>query len=181
MNDFEKMIRDMVANGAKMEDIAQATGDTLNKIQKEQSDWKNQRKKRYEELENKFHQCYADGQMKPEDVGILAALVISPSYPDWKAKDIDEFAEAVVEMIRMRAEMVGKSPMEGIFKVLDMAAEWSKERVDAMEQKVAGKESKTASSNPACSCGSDRTCSHKAIKTDAQRIDEFLRDLGVRR
>lgn len=174
MTDFEKMIREMVEAGAKMEDIAKVTGDTLNAIQKEQSEKKNGRTIRYEELEEKFHQRYAEGCFDVEDIAVLAALVVTPDYPDWTVDNINEFIEGITETIKMRAEMVGKSPIEGIMKALDMAGEMGKEKINAIRVKTS-----TPSKDTESNCGAGQKCACKKPKSDKDKVNEFLKDLGL--
>lgn len=175
MTDFEKMIRDMVANGAKAEDIAKATGDTLNAIQKEKKAQKSERDRAYEKLEEEFHQSYAEGRMDLHDVGVLAALVTAPDYPNWTEKDLVEFVEAVEDTIRMRAAIVGKSLMDGLTEIFDIAG-------NIMDEKGGGKhlprneEKKCADHKSGCTCGG--TCK-AATKSDEQRVKDFLKQLDT--
>lgn len=171
MTDFEKMIREMVAAGAKMDDIAKATGDTLNAIQKEQSEQKNGRAVCYEELEAKFHKRYSEGHFDVGDVAVLAALVVTPDYPEWTVDNINEFIEGIAETIKMRAELVGKSPIDGIVKILDMAGEIGKEKIGAMKAKEKEEIKR--------SCGAGRKCTCKDNKSDRDKVNEFLKDLGL--
>lgn len=172
MTDFEKMIREMVDAGAKVEDIAKATGDTLNAIQKERATKESDRSKRYRELTNEFHDRYNDDHLGIEEVGILAALVVAPSYPEWTVDNIDEFVEGIAETVKMRAEMVGKSPIEGIMRALDMAGEWSKEKIGAMR-------SETTKDVKVHNCGAGRKCTCKDTRSDKDKVNQFLADLGL--
>lgn len=174
MTDFEKMIREMVDAGAKMEDIAKATGDTLNAIQKEQSEKKNGRTARYEELEEKFHQRYAEGRFDVGDVAILAALVVTPDYPEWTVDNINEFVDGITETIKMRAELVGKSPIDGIVKILDMASEIGKEKAGVIFGKVPVHDKASVHK-----CGSDGKCTCKDTRSDKDKVNQFLADLGL--
>ena len=175
MTDFEKMIRDMVANGAKVEDIAKWTGDTLNTIQKEQATKKSNRSELYEALEGKFHQKYAEGYFDVGDVAILAALVVTPDYPEWTVNNINEFVDGVTEVIKMRAEMVGRTPIEGIMKALDMAGEIRKEKLGAMRVKTEDKPKRTmVNQNEA-----GKKCTCKKNESDTDKVNKFLKDLGL--
>lgn len=170
MTDFEKMIRDEMANGTSPEDIAKATTEVLNRIQKERDEVKSLSREYYKQLEEQFHKSYASGHLGIEDVGILATLVVAPNYPNWKVLDMVEFKDGVVDMLKMRAELIGKSPLEGLFKALDMAEEWGKEKVNGVKDKVGEK-----APDPDKKCGVDRICTCKNSKTDAQKIREFLK------
>lgn len=173
MKDFEKMIRDMVANGASADDIAKVTGDTLNAIQKEKTSEKNKRDFLYQELETKFHQHYGKQKLNLDDVGILATLVVAPDYPDWTDKDINEFMTGTVETLKLRAEVVGKGPLDALFTMLDMATDMTQENKDG--KKMTNPWTKKADSNGDCACGAGRTCSHSDTRTDTQKVKDFLK------
>ncbi len=173
MKDFEKMIRDMVANGASADDIAKVTGDTLNAIQKEKTSEKNKRDSLYQELEEKFHQHYSKQKLDLNDVGILATLVVAPDYPDWTDKDINEFMTGTVETLKLRAGVVGKGPLDALFTMLDMANDMVQDSKD--EKKMVNPCTKKENKSEDCKCGAGRTCTHSDTRTDVQKIKDFLK------
>lgn len=99
------------------------------------------------------------------DVARLAALVASPSYPNWTEEDIANFVAAVEENVQFLAEIQGKSISESIKALTENYFD-----TDIFDKLFPNKSRENKQK-----CGN--TCSCKTVKSDAERIKEFLKNL----
>ena len=173
--DFETMIRTEVRNGKSVDDLCSIISSALNEVLQEENQKKVQidkRKQTVESVRQVFVSNYDKGHLGLPDVGALAVLCVEKDYPDWTEDDIQKFHQAVVDNVKTLAELQGKSPMESLAKVFsdifDNAANKSnKNAAGASKEKCNG----TCGVDKTCTCGKDK------VKTDAERIREFINRL----
>lgn len=114
---LERRINDLHHMGMDPNEIRDLITNTLDNLIAEKVADKAQEENRRElayisEVEDTFHNNYANEHLGIPDVAALALLVCKKDYPEWTVEDMDEFMETIDEVVRMAAEMVGKDPME---------------------------------------------------------------------
>lgn len=173
--DFETMIRTEVRNGKSIDDLCSIISSALNEVLQEENQKKAQideRKQTIESIRQTFVSSCDKKCLNLADVGALAVLCVEKDYPSWTVDDIQKFHQAVVDNVKTLAELQGKSPMESLAKVFgdifDNAANKSnKTAASSSKEKCGG----TCGVDKICTCGKDK------VKTDAERIREFINRL----
>ena len=161
--DFETMIREARDNGVSIDDIAKMFSKTLNAVQQEEQEQKqnsvaNKRKVALEHLENTFYESIAKGQLDCSDAAALFTLTMAEKYTDWTAEDIEDFFGTIQMTARTTAKLIGKSPEE----MFGMLRNKSIEILDEVLKPVVEK----------------APIKSKDDKSDDEKIAEFLKLFG---
>lgn len=165
-SDFNTLIRNAMANGATAEDIAEQVGSILNEIEANKSKV-NKRQAAVDSIEETFHKNYASKHLSISDVAALALLVVEKDYPDWTPEDINDFMASVDENVRIIAKMIKGNPLENIGELLSALKDETKGRLVGC-LKLGGTDRK---------CEDKCSCEKSNVKSDIERIKEFLNSL----
>ena len=107
--DYTNMIKCALDGGASLDDIAKEFTDALNVFNK-QNQVRKARQQALDEIE-----CDFLNALDAEHIGQLAVLVYAPSHPEWDADTINKYAEAITEIARISARIVGMNNINDAF------------------------------------------------------------------
>lgn len=107
--DYTNMIKCALDGGASLDDIAKEFTDALNVFNK-QNQVRKARQQALDEIE-----CDFLNALDAEHIGQLAVLIYAPSHPEWDADTINKYAEAITEIARISARIVGMNNINDAF------------------------------------------------------------------
>ena len=107
--DYTNMIKCALDGGASLDDIAKEFTDALNVFNK-QNQVRKARQQALDEIE-----CDFLNDLDAEHIGQLAVLIYAPSHPEWDADTINKYAEAITEIARISARIVGMNNINDAF------------------------------------------------------------------
>lgn len=134
--DFEAMIREAQKNGLTIDDIAKTFSKTLNTIQKEDQK-KDARDELIKHMKDQFATAVSKNHFNCTDAATLCTIVMAEKYPDWTAKDINNYFQIIKLNAETAATMIGKEPddifqmsLDKIAKLFDIGPK-SKDKSDS--------------------------------------------------
>lgn len=171
--DFETMIRAELRNGKSIDDIAKIMSTAINDVLQEENQklaQTEERKQVIESVRQVFVSNYEKGHFDLSDVGALAVLCVEKDYPNWTKEDLQKFHQAVVDNVKILADLQGKSPMKSLAKMFNDLFD----DINNSKKTAAGAEKEKRVST----CGDkDCTCGKPRPKSDAERIRDFINRL----
>lgn len=167
MNDFEKVIRFAVESGKSLDEIAEQTGNILNKIQAEQSSKIDQRKVLLDTLESIFDKAYTSKSVGINNAIDFMTLIAGETNSSWTKEDILEYRKSLENFHNITTKLIGKNPEDMLNEFCDCIS-------DLLDKTIATVDKETTEKG----CNHDCVCHNKEKDKDKvaddKAVQEFL-------